>query len=120
MIFEYVRANRNRTLSLGAIMIAVGLIIGVSYSLGGTYIHTVISYILLFGISSLGGLLFVYGYYIKFYNNPKLLLVKSIAFMVVLDIFIYLDTLVQFEYYSVIVYAVFVLGLNFMEKGKLK
>ncbi|AFM41068.1 hypothetical protein Desaci_2097 [Desulfosporosinus acidiphilus SJ4] len=46
MFFEYIEANRNRVISIGVIMIALGLILGVSYSTIVSPILTVIGYIL--------------------------------------------------------------------------
>jgi hypothetical protein len=102
MFFDYVRANRNRVISIGIIMIALGLILGLSYSTIVSPILTVIGYILLFGIFPLGALFSMYGYYIKFYKNPKLLLAKIVVFVAISDILFYLGTLVvQYKYFSV-------------------
>ena len=102
MFFEYVKVNRNRIISIGVIMIALGLILGVSYSTIVSPTLTVIGYILLFGIFPLGGLISMYGYYIEFCSNPKLLLAKIVVFITISDIFFYLGTLVQYKYFNAI------------------
>ncbi|MBV7274874.1 hypothetical protein JMF89_10440 [Clostridiaceae bacterium UIB06] len=48
----------------------------------------------------LGVLLSMYGYYIEFCRNHKLLLVKIVVFTTISDIFFYLSTLIENEYFS--------------------
>ena len=108
MFFDYVKANRDRVISVGVIMIVLGLILGLHYSTIVSPIHTVVGYILLFGIFPLGVLLSMYGHYIEFYKKPKILLAKIVVFIAISDIFFYLGSLVaQYKYFSVVYNIIF-------------
>jgi len=119
-VYNYVKANRDLTIILSVFLIVFGLVVGLSFDTVVAFNYLVIGYILLFGIFPIGIFLLVYVYYIRFYDNPKTLFIKCVALVSISDIFFYLIAYIQTDYYWLILYFVFILGLHFMNKGKSK
>jgi hypothetical protein len=118
-IFKSVNLNRDKTIALGIIITIIGFTLGLSYDTGIFY-QMVISRFFLFGISPLGLFLWLYGYYIKFYINTRILFIKCVAFIGLMYIIFYLSTIIQEKYIGIIFYIVFFSGLHLMKKEKLK
>jgi len=128
-LYKYVKANRDQAIILSVFLIVVGLTVGLSFSTVVSFYYLVITYILLFGIFPIGVFLLVYIHYIRFYDNPKKLFLKCIAFITISDIFFFLsaylsthlsDYVQGYNYYWGITYFVFILGIYLLNKGKSK
>jgi len=119
-IYKYVKANMDQMIILGVFLMVFGVAIGLSFATVVSFNDLVIAYILLFGIFPIGVFLLVYVYYIRFYNNPKILFIKCVALVIISDIFFCLMAYIQTDYYWLILYFIFILGVHFMNKGKSK
>jgi hypothetical protein len=119
-MYKYVEANRDQTIILSVFLMAFGLALGLTFCTIVSFNYLVISYSLLFGIFPVGVFLLVYLYYTSFYDSPKKLFIRCVAFISIWDIFFCVYAFVQVNYYWIILYLIFIFGLHFMNKGKSK
>jgi phosphoglycerol transferase MdoB-like AlkP superfamily enzyme len=123
-VFNYVKANRDDIMTLGFILIVVGLFIGISLSGYGSNSQEVIGNILLMGILPIGVFILLYGYHIKFYKNPTILLKRCVLFIILMILSLCIESMIIGIYsqypIGILSFIIFMFGLEFMKKEKLK
>lgn len=117
-VLDYIKSNRDDTVTLGIVIMTFGIALGVSLSMQG---HEIIADFLFWGLFPIGAFILLLGYHIRNYNTHELLK-RCIIIITIGVIFLFIEFLIMRAYprypFGIITISISSIGFQLMKKTK--